>query len=120
MPNKIDLISWGEKYIHQRGYVEEEYRRNKKIREDPEAPARAQKAVEDMAKTLVGSAESNKKYYEFCEELEEKLNALILKFYPEILESEPEYIKEMGRIIYYSVYDTSSRISDLANKARKS
>ncbi len=88
------------------------------IQMTPEQHASVTAKVEGLQDIVGGMKYSNIRNIAFKDTLMEELSAKVLEYFPEIFESEPEYIKEVKGILSNHILNLSSDLDKLSYKAR--
>lgn len=88
------------------------------IKMTPEQHASVTAKVDDLQDFVASMKYSNIRNAAFRDTLMEELSAKVLEYFPEIFESEPEYIKEVKGILINHILNLSSDLDKLSYKAR--
>jgi len=114
----IDLFDWTQKWYEEGGWAKAEFEQWEKIvKRSPEEQQKLEETVAMLDKRYDNMAKSIKRSRECCNELEKAVTTVILKFYPEIMESNSDIIHEFGYLFVSEIQDIENKAQQLRQKA---
>jgi len=88
-------------------------------RADPEQERKLQQAAKSLKKAATAGAQHGPRLDRFCENVEALLLAEVQKSFPEIFESDPDLIREVGSKLFNAVFQLRQDVDGIAFRARK-